>query len=150
MMHPTPASGAPGGRGARLYVGRFALVLAAVSIFRLWFLGQLPLSGDETYHWEWSRHLAWGYYDHPGFTAYLIRFFTWLFGASTAFTVRLAATAMLTGAAILAFALAWRVTLDRGGDETAAARAGWWAGLLIIATPLFAFFAVYILSLIHI
>ncbi|MEI7435432.1 MAG: glycosyltransferase family 39 protein [bacterium] len=144
MTQPTPAREADHSPEARRYLRQFTLVLAAVTAFRLWFLGQLPLSGDETYHWEWSRHLAWGYYDHPGLTAYLIRFFTGLSGVSTEFSVRLAATAMLTGTAIIAFALARRVTRDRGGDETAAARAGWWAGLLIIATPLFSVFAVYI------
>jgi hypothetical protein len=27
---------------------------------------------DEAYYWQWSRHLAWGYYDHPPLIAWLI------------------------------------------------------------------------------
>ncbi|MGI9527299.1 MAG: ArnT family glycosyltransferase [Weeksellaceae bacterium] len=28
-----------------------------------------PLINDEAYYWVWSRHLAWGYYDHPPMVA---------------------------------------------------------------------------------
>ncbi|WP_233601990.1 glycosyltransferase family 39 protein [Corallococcus sp. CA047B] len=27
---------------------------------------------DETYYWQWARHLAWGYFDHPPLVAWLI------------------------------------------------------------------------------
>ncbi|WP_375761460.1 ArnT family glycosyltransferase [Corallococcus exercitus] len=27
---------------------------------------------DETYYWQWARHLAWGYFDHPPMVAWLI------------------------------------------------------------------------------
>jgi len=36
----------------------------------------LPLTGDEAYYWEWSRHLAWGYVDHPPLVAWTIAAFT--------------------------------------------------------------------------
>jgi len=39
----------------------------------------LPLTGDEAYYWEWSRHLAWGYVDHPPAVAATIGLFS-LFG----------------------------------------------------------------------
>lgn len=51
---------------ARRWLG--AIVAGALTV-RLLTVGQLPLSGDEAYHWEWSRHLAGAYYDHPGMTA---------------------------------------------------------------------------------
>jgi hypothetical protein len=35
----------------------------------------LPLTGDEAYYWEWSRHLAWGYVDHPPLVAWTIALF---------------------------------------------------------------------------
>ena len=47
----------------------------------------LPLSPDEAYYWDWSRHLAWSYYDGPPMIAYLIRVFTICFGTS-AFVVK--------------------------------------------------------------
>jgi len=33
---------------------------------------KVPLTGDEAYYWEWSKHLALGYADHPPMVAYLI------------------------------------------------------------------------------
>jgi 4-amino-4-deoxy-L-arabinose transferase-like glycosyltransferase len=54
----------------------------------------LPLYyGDEPYYWLWSRHLAWGYYDHPPAVAVLIRAGTALFG-DTEFGVRFAGLAL--------------------------------------------------------
>jgi len=31
-----------------------------------------PLTADETYYWVWSKHLAYGYTDHPPMVAWLI------------------------------------------------------------------------------
>ncbi len=36
----------------------------------------VPLTGDEAYYWEWSRHLAFGYVDHPPFVAWTIALFS--------------------------------------------------------------------------
>ncbi|HVZ77190.1 MAG TPA: hypothetical protein VG818_04315, partial [Gemmatimonadaceae bacterium] len=52
---------------------RLALaVLAAAGVIRLAFAALIPLFPDETYYWEWSRHLAGGYFDHPSGIARLI------------------------------------------------------------------------------
>jgi 4-amino-4-deoxy-L-arabinose transferase-like glycosyltransferase len=40
-----------------------AVLLGA--ILRFWRLGDLALTGDESYYWLWSRHLDWAYFDHP-------------------------------------------------------------------------------------
>lgn len=122
----------------------FFFLLAALFLFRLWFMTTLPLSGDETYHWEWSRNPAFGYYDHPGLTAYLILLSTWLFGRSTVFTVRLPALLMLTGTAIICFFFARLIARTRGASDENAERAGLLAGLLILITPVFSFFSMYI------
>jgi 4-amino-4-deoxy-L-arabinose transferase-like glycosyltransferase len=58
----------------------FVALLLAVTAFRFWLVSAVPLSADEAYHWEWSRHLAFSYYDHPGLTAWVIWVFTRLFG----------------------------------------------------------------------
>lgn len=46
----------------------------------IWFLvaltsWTLPLLADEAYYLDWSRRLAWGYFDHPPMVAYLISLF---------------------------------------------------------------------------
>lgn len=118
-------------------------MLAAVFVFRLWFMTTLPLSGDEAYHWEWSRNLDLGYYDHPPLTAYLIRISTWLIGDSTELSARLPALIMLTGTAVVCFFFAGRLVVERGGARHAAERAGFLAGLLIMFAPIFAVSATY-------
>ena len=50
-----------------------ALVITVVAaLVRLLFAALLPLFPDETYYWDWSRHLASGYFDHPPAIAILI------------------------------------------------------------------------------
>ena len=46
-----------------------------------------PLAFDEAYYWQWSKNLAWGYYDHPPLVAFIIRAGTAIFG-DTSFGVR--------------------------------------------------------------
>jgi 4-amino-4-deoxy-L-arabinose transferase-like glycosyltransferase len=48
-------------------------ITAAATLVRLLFAALLPLFPDETYYWDWSRHLAGGYFDHPPMIALLIR-----------------------------------------------------------------------------
>jgi undecaprenyl-diphosphatase len=42
----------------------------------------MPLVPDETYYWDWSRHLAFGYFDHPPMIAWIIRAGTTVFGTN--------------------------------------------------------------------
>jgi dolichol-phosphate mannosyltransferase len=48
---------------------------------------KLGLGDDEAYYWDWSRRIQLSYYDHPGMTAWLIKFGCSMFGA-TPFGVR--------------------------------------------------------------
>jgi 4-amino-4-deoxy-L-arabinose transferase-like glycosyltransferase len=48
------------------------LVTWLATLVRLLFAIRLPLFPDETYYWDWSRHLASGYFDHPPMIALLI------------------------------------------------------------------------------
>ena len=43
-------------------------------MLRLVIAALIPVFPDETYYWDWSRHLAAGYFDHPPGLALLIRF----------------------------------------------------------------------------
>ncbi len=74
-----------------------------------------PLASDETYYWEWSRRLDWGYYDQGPVIAWVIRAGCALFG-DTDIGVR--------SGIILAFALTqtslFLLFRDIGGPRVAA------------------------------
>lgn len=53
------------------YRRMFWIFLAAVSVARLWLIGQCGLGVDESHYVMYSRHLAWGYFDHPPMVAFL-------------------------------------------------------------------------------
>jgi 4-amino-4-deoxy-L-arabinose transferase-like glycosyltransferase len=59
----------------------FALMLLG---YRVWLIDHsgISLFFDEAQYWDWSRHLAWGYYSKPPVIAGLIWLSTHLFGAS--------------------------------------------------------------------
>jgi 4-amino-4-deoxy-L-arabinose transferase-like glycosyltransferase len=62
---------------------RIAIAAIAVgAVVRLALAAWLPLFPDETYYWEWSRHLAAGYFDHPPGIAWAIRLGTMTIGVS--------------------------------------------------------------------
>lgn len=92
---------------------------------RMALAASLPLVADEAYYWEWSRNLAFGYFDHPPAIAWLVaggravfgdvplgvRFFAVLCGAFTGFAISDIA------------------------DRLAGPRAARFAALLLAATP---------------
>ncbi len=87
----------------------------------------LPVLDDEAYYWAWSRHLQWGYLDHPPAVAVLLAAATRVLGDSP--------WALRVPSFLLAAATAWvvfRFTQDLYGPE--AARRSQWA---FHATPLF-------------
>ena len=86
----------------------------------------LPLTGDEAYYWEWSRHLAWGYVDHPPAVAATIALFS-PFG-QTPGLVRLGFVLCGLIASIAIAGCATTLTKD--------ARAGAVAALALALTPL--------------
>jgi 4-amino-4-deoxy-L-arabinose transferase-like glycosyltransferase len=47
-------------------------VVALATAVRLFVAFHFPLTEDESYYWTWSRHLAFGYVDHPPMVAWLI------------------------------------------------------------------------------
>jgi len=70
-----------------------ALVIAVVGyafLLRLVYASQVELLPEEAYYWSYSRHLDFGYLDHPPLVAWLIRLGTSLFG-DTEFGVRFGA-----------------------------------------------------------
>jgi dolichol-phosphate mannosyltransferase len=90
-----------------------ALVICA-ALLRLVYSSQVELLPEETYYWNYSRHLDLGYLDHPPMVAWLIRGGTALFG-TTEFGVRFGA--LLTGA--IASLFVYRLTRNLFDEASA-------------------------------
>jgi 4-amino-4-deoxy-L-arabinose transferase-like glycosyltransferase len=54
------------------------LTLLALFIVQLLVASSFELAHDEAYYWLFSRHLDWGYFDHPPFVAVVIKLFSFL------------------------------------------------------------------------
>src|ERR1700728_2959691 len=78
-----------------------ALTVAALVLLRLVAAAWTPLTFDEAYYWIWSKHLAFGYYDHPPGVALVIRLGTMIAG-DTELGVRLVSI-------LLALPMSWAV-----------------------------------------
>lgn len=102
-----------------------AAITIVATALRLALAAILPLVADEAYYWEWSRNLAFGYFDHPPVIAWLIAFGTGIFGDTT-LGVRF--FPVLCGA-LAAFALADLT------DRLTGVRASRFAALLLAVTP---------------
>ncbi len=89
------------------------LVVYAV-VLRLVYLGCVELLPEETYYWNYARHLDIGYLDHPPLAAWLIRLGTAVFG-QTAFGIRIGAF----GCALIASAFTLRLTRNLYGAAAA-------------------------------
>ena len=88
------------------------LVLAAVFISHSVLALIPPLISDEAMFWEWSRHLAFGYYAHPPMTGWLIALVTGVFGTFQ-YTVRLTSILLHLGTIGFLYFLALDVTREK-------------------------------------
>jgi hypothetical protein len=102
------------------------VLLAAAALVRLLVGAFVPLVPDEAYYWEWSRHLAAGYFDHPPAIAWLIHAGT-LIGGATPFGVR----AGPIGAGFLGSCAAAALAGRLGGR-----RGAWRLAVLLTVVPL--------------
>jgi 4-amino-4-deoxy-L-arabinose transferase-like glycosyltransferase len=116
------------------------IVVAAIA--RLLLAAFIPLLPDETYYWDWSRHLAAGYFDHPPAIALLIRSGTAIFG-QTALGVRFGAVLAGAVASIAVVVMSWRLGAeapDADDNDVANAKnmladSGVRAALLMLVIP---------------
>lgn len=105
-------------------------MLAVFSVLRLAYLlyGPFGISPDEAHYWEWSRRLALSYYSKGPGVAYVIAFFTAIFGANE-FGIRIGA--------VLFSALAGYLLYLLGEGLFKSARVGFYSALLINITPIY-------------
>jgi hypothetical protein len=95
-------------------------IVAFVTLMRAFAAAKVPLTGDEAYYWEWAKHLALGYADHPPMVAYLILPFAWI--TANPLFVRLGFLICGVVATLAAAGAAKRLTGDdRAGMVTALA-----------------------------
>jgi 4-amino-4-deoxy-L-arabinose transferase-like glycosyltransferase len=100
---------------ARLVRNTAVTILALVAL-RLAAAAWTPLTFDEAYYWMWSKHLAFGYYDHPPGVALVIRLGTMIAGDSE-FGVRLVSILL---ALPMSFAVYRTAAILFGGKRVAA------------------------------
>src|SRR6195952_1108921 len=93
-----------------------ALTILALIALRLVSAAYTPLPFAEAYYWMWSKHLAFGYYDHPPMVALVIRAGT-LIAGDTEFGVRLVSILL---ALPMSFAVYRTAEILFGGQRVAA------------------------------
>jgi 4-amino-4-deoxy-L-arabinose transferase-like glycosyltransferase len=103
-------------------------ILAASTLVRLLGAVWIPLLDDEAHYWVWSRHLMWGFPDHPPMIAGLVWLGTHLAGDS-AFGIRLMPVVYGSLSTVAIYALASRLFSPQAGLR---------AALLFQAIPAFA------------
>lgn len=109
-------------------IGFLFWFLLACTMIRFVFVFTTPPLGAEIYYWEWSKHLAWGYFDHPPLVAYLIALFTRI-GSDSAIPLKLAAIC----AGLLTTMIFYHLARDMFGKAVAAT-----AACVIQVIPFFA------------
>ncbi len=127
----TPAASPDGGRRVRNDWHLALAVLGVAALIRLAFAALIPLFPDETYYWEWSRHLAAGYFDHPWGIAALIRGGTWVAAAVGLSRSPIAVRFLVIVAGFLASLFGAAIARRVGGD-----RSGLLAAIVFAVMPL--------------
>lgn len=106
----------------RREIAGLALILIAASALRFPGLADLPLIGDESYYWLWSRQPDWSYYDHPAGVALLVRASTAI-GGPGHLGVRWLNALVGTASVFFAWLAGRRILSDQAGLVAAAALA---------------------------
>ncbi len=112
--------------GTGIYARYFLWLFASVFLLRLSVLIIPELIPQECYYWNYSRHLAAGYFDHPPMTAWTIRFFCTIFG-NTPLGIRMTAILYGMGSMLAMYLLGRRLFSEM---------AGFFSSLFLAMTPL--------------
>jgi hypothetical protein len=103
----------------------FWLLVGAVTVFRMVFAGRVGLGVDESHYALYSRHLAWGYFDHPPMVGFLAALTT-LFGNGLLF-IRLGPILC----AAISLVMLRLLAIELYKDESVA----FWAAVIILLMP---------------
>jgi len=101
--------------------------LAALTLLRLLYIGQLELSPDEAYYYQWSERLDWSYFSKGPGVAATLWLSTHLFGVSE-FGIRIFSPLLSLGTSLLLLSFARRLY----GESVAI-----WTVLMVNVTPIF-------------
>jgi undecaprenyl-diphosphatase len=106
------------------------LLLLLLAAFRVCYIlwGPFDVSPDEAHYWEWSRRLDLSYYSKGPAVAYVIAFFTSLFGDGE-LGIRFGAVLFSAGASFMMYLL--------GKTLFGSEKAGFYSALLPNVTPIF-------------
>jgi len=88
------------------------LFILACFVWRFLLIATVPMLEAESYYWEWSKHLAFGYFDHPPMIAYVIWLFTTI-GGNSVFFIKLGAFLLNVGSTGMFFLLASKMFSKR-------------------------------------
>ncbi|MEQ1850567.1 MAG: glycosyltransferase family 39 protein [Chthoniobacteraceae bacterium] len=101
--------------------------LIALTVFRLFYIGQVGLVPDEAYYHEWSQRLDWWYFSKGPGVALAMKASAALFGHNE-FGVRFFAPLLGLGTSLLIYWLAKRLYDGR---------TAFWAAMVVSVTPIF-------------
>lgn len=112
------------------YQNKLVIILLTLFALRLAYAAWTPfdLSPDEAHYWEWSRRLDFSYYSKGPLVAWVIAFFTSVFGVS--------ATAVRFGAALFSALASYAVYLF-ARDAFNSEKTGFYSAVVINAVPVF-------------
>ncbi|MGD0501813.1 MAG: glycosyltransferase family 39 protein [Steroidobacteraceae bacterium] len=114
------------GSGAGWQTGAIGIVIAAAAL-RLVYSGRVELLPEETYYWNYARHLDIGYLDHPPMVAWLIAAGTRILGGGE---IGVRSGALCSG--VIATFFAYRLTDNLFGRSSAVV-----AAVLVQTLPFF-------------
>jgi 4-amino-4-deoxy-L-arabinose transferase-like glycosyltransferase len=84
------------------YLNYLIYLILGTTLFRLIYINIPNLAPQEAYYWNYSRHPALSYFDHPPMLSYLIYIFTHL-GTQSEFFVRIACVLISAGLTYLTY-----------------------------------------------
>lgn len=122
-----PGEAPPSPQAESGWTRSFWRVLLGVMAIRVVYAGFFPLdlAPDESYYWDWGRRLDYGYFSKPPMIGWLMGLAGWL-GGNSEFGIKLFPVMLASAGLVFIFRL---------GRDMYGAAAGFWAAMILLATP---------------